>query len=628
MSNAAPVLRDAPGDKFVAIVERPPDFIAAATLPAIAPPRKGMDAGLLSLQELLGGEDFAPLIAFARMMRISLPDDSVKWRAADGLFTSFFREIGNAWHASPTGLRVMIAGATHSSPDSQPRFVRAYQADVATNSYLKILGEGIRLPVKGPAFFDIELDHALMPLLLEVTDEESVAQGYAFMPFPSLLAGGLHGAELRALQSEASPMDAFWSLSERLLAELLEDADANQSIAGLRMDHLIGEPSIADWLAAIFAIDVQEGSSARSSLAEFRSESDGLQFLLPKGSVPTISALVSRRLEAGLYGSFLVAEAGTFRPRWSVALPAGLLRRGTLKTAEQEPEVPFPLTIVLREPSANLPAEAEDGGEAEPVVTPSSQCPPLTILLSASNPEQAAQLVAELRADAGGAELELLVKTSGADDGLPSSLDELCGPGGWKSISADTALNEVARTASHEILLTISDRVSFAPGTLAALCALLKADHSVASASCVAVGEPIIRKHGVQTQSAGGLFPAGWSFVGAPHFSFSEPDVLQALGKLTYPVVANSFLLAVWRKEALSVVNAPATVVDARNEDLRIGLDLTLAGYTNLCTTQFHARLLSQYDSRDLIDPIGIAHVPFDRSADVLNRVTLLRELA
>jgi hypothetical protein len=626
VGNRAPVTSGASGEKFVALVERPPDFVASETLPAIAPPRMGVDAGLLSFQELLGGEEIAPLIAYARIMRIALPDHAAKCRATDGLFTSFFPNIANAWHTSPAGLRVMISGATDPLPNFQPRFLRAYQAGAGTTGELKLLGEGIRLPAKGPAFFDIELDQALMPLLLEVTDEKSVAQGYAFLPFPSLLAGGLHGVELRALQTEADPMDAFWSLSERLLADFLKDADPKRSIASVRIDRSIAKPAIAVWLGTILGLDVQEGSSAPSGLPELRPESEGLQILLPQGSVPTISALVSSRLQAGVHGSFLIAEAATFRPRWSVTLPAGLSRTGKQKAAREGPAVP--LAIILRDPCSYRPVAATEGVEAEKRVARSSKCPSLTVLLSAWSPERTAQIVAGLQAEAGGAELEILVKTSGSDDGIRSGLDELCGTGRWKSISAEMALNRVARTASHEMLLTISDRVSFAPGSLATLCALLNDDPSVASASCVAVGEPIIRKHGVQTQSAGGLFPAGWSFVGAPHLSFSEPDVLQALGQLTYPVVANSFLLTVWRKSALSAVEMPASLVDTDNEDLRIGLQLTLAGHTNLCTTDVQARLLGNYVRRDLIDPIGMAHVPPDRSADVLNRVTLLRELA
>ncbi len=58
-----------------------------------------------------------------------------------------------------------------------------------------------------------------MPLLLELADADGVTRAIALMPFPSLLPGGLHAAELRALQNEPNPIGAFWSLSELLLQE-------------------------------------------------------------------------------------------------------------------------------------------------------------------------------------------------------------------------------------------------------------------------------------------------------------------------------------------------------------------------------------------------------------------------
>ena len=599
-------MASAPADRFPAIVARPKDFNPEDSRPTPAPPRRGMgSSGILSLDSLFEEGVWAPLLAYAGMMRLSLPDGEVDaGKARSSFFLSGETRIENAWHTAGK-LRLAIAGATDVQSAGQRWILRAYQADPASPGDLLSAGEGLQFPAQGPIFHDVELRHPLMPLLLELSDSEGVTHGFRLVAFPSLLPGGLHAAELRALQAEADPMDSFWLLSDALLQEFLNRQNTpDRSFVVLNVDDGRLSSDVQEWLAAIgLASDGTSENDTRPRLT------------LPKNSLPTLSALFSRRPDltqpAPTIGNYLVADAETLRPLWSVSLPP------TNGAAECPPA---PLAISMRHR-----AEVSQSSVSLP---PDFACPALTVFLRASDADRTEAIVVALGKAAGDAELEFIVRLPADDAAVSQVLDKICGSGAWKPLPAGSPLLDVAREARHEVLLTVDDRVRFdGPNTVAALCKILCEDETVASASCVLIGERVVKKHAVLQPTIGGLFPAGWSFAAGPHLTFTEPDVLEALSGLTFPVVANSFHLTVWRTALLAGLAESDAPVSERVADLRIGLDLLLAGHTNLCTTQVQAGLTGQIVRRDLIDPFGAAGVSPHRAGDVLNRVTLLRDL-
>jgi hypothetical protein len=484
-------------------------------------------------------------------------------------------------------------------------------------------------------FHDLALVHGLMPVLLELSDADGMTRAIAILPYPSLLPGGMHAAELRALQTEANPMDAFWSLSELLLREHLgQSASAHRSITSLAVDaedrhaQPLSTPAVQDWLDAMFGIVISQPKSRKRP---------GLELRLPPESVPTITALVSRRLAEGLEGDivgpFLVAERESFRPRWSVTLPANskphpnlpLLTTGrrTRRRDGVANAVSLHLAIALRTPEGPLDIEPTAGKNGAP-----TGLPPLSVLIDASDQAQTEALVLALRKAAGAQELQLLVRLSSPDCALSDLLDRLCIDIGWASVPRERDLREVARDARHETLLTISDRVNLRDGDiLPSLCGLLREDSAFGSVSCVLLGETITKRGAVLQPATGGLFPAGVSFASSPRLTFCEPDVLQALSDLTYPVVANTLHLTAWRTNALADLLRPSGPVPPTAADIRLGLDLLASGYRNICTTKVRGIICAPYLRRDAIDPIGAAYVHPSRWEHVLNEVTVLREL-
>jgi hypothetical protein len=642
------------------IVERPAGLDLTRAVPAPAAPKASADQDGSVTLEILSRGPFesvgesvricAPLIAYAQLFRLYAPFDRAIADFNSLCARKAFREgetrIENAWFPEPSKLRLMFRGGAETETLSHGWSVRAYQADPATPERLIPAGGGIQLPALGPVFHDIELTHPLMPLFLELTNQD-ITQEIALLPFPSLLPGGIHAAELKALQIDPNPMDSFWSLSEALLQEFLGRSDwPERSITDVATCEGTGaiETSlpghIREWIGAVFglSIDVAGAVKPRSGKAGGRQNKLGLELLLPGDSIPTISALVSRRLNlegaSQATGPFLVAEKPTARPRWSVSVPADweastsvpLLRTcapaASVKSGRKA--VPVHLAIALRSrPSASFAMAEASSLDKTPVGSM-----PLSAVIESTDPTRTEALLSALRRSLGNRDLELLVRVCGPDERLRELLDQTCGSGKWTPVAAGAGLSDLAATSSNEILLTVSDRITLHDErTVPTLCALLQDDEGAASVGCALLTETIVKKNAVLKPATGGVFPAGVSFASSPRLAFFEPDVSECLPDMAYPVIANTLLLAAWRTHALADLPRPKGPLPDTAVDIHIGMALMDAGYRNLCTTHVQANIMGPYDRRDAIDPIGSAYLQPDRWESILNRVTIVREL-
>lgn len=629
------------------ILERPADFETGEIIPAPAPARTAGGTGdMLSLEDLAQSrfsseEDrdrlCGPLIAYARTF--SLEEPAVLTDAATGdlcaaaVFQRNDIRIQNAWFADSSALRLAIA--VDSDGRAKGWVIRAYQARPGSPGHLGMAGRGIQLPALGPVYYDIELADRLMPILLELTDPQNVTRGFCLLPFPSLLPGGLHAAELRALQNEANPMDAFWTLSEMLLRENRgQPGWSARSIAGLSLHSTSGtdvEPSfsreVEEWLTSVFKLPVFEKSEKTPK---------NITLVLPANSVPTISALVSRRLEVAgatrISGPYLVANESNFHPRWSVVVPPDheavphipVLQMGGRKSrTEGGPRpVPVPLAICLR-PESNTVTPSKPRSDAPAKVT--YQCPPATIILDATDPQRTETALSTLK-DLVSAHTEFLVRLPEPEGPARSVLDAVLGGDHWAEVPKNADLRELGARARHPVILTLSDRVQFDDQRpLETILELL--EDGAASASCILLSEAIFKKQKVYQHASGGLFPGRVSFASSPRLAFFEPDVQQALPDMTYPVVANTMLFTAWRAAALAKLPQLTGPVPATAADIRIGLDLMDAGCRSVCTSKVSARVCGPYLPRDTIDPVGSMYVQPGRWEGILSRVTVLREL-
>lgn len=649
--------------RWEAIIEAPGDLALDRVLPEAVPARANCAAdGAVSLEMLAAdisptasGDVRSPLVACARLLSLPMPVELPRPSGeicGDSIFRNGATRLERAWFAEVSTLRLRIAGGTQSPSQYEGWVLRGYQPDPESPASLKVTGEGIRLPALGPIFHDLKLAYPLMPVLLELTDSDGLVQGIGLLPFPSLLPGGLHAAEMKVLQAQANPMDAFWTMSELLLRELLGENDAPvRSIGRLTFveaqagSTMSNNAPLKQWLSTVMGFKpVPSIAPPRKKSADKLPSGEGWSMEIELGAgpahlilapdcIPSISGLASRRLQFSSKSRrsvpFLVAEARTFQPRWSVVLPADFQPGASVPSietsvasnsrAERPPATPIHLAVAFRPQAA--PAMLDQAKATDRRIPCGLK---LTVLLEAADAARTEAAVGALRSVTSGGELELLVR--GAEDapGVGAALDK--DGGKWSAVGADVDLSRIAATAAQPLLLTISDRAVVDAHCIAVLCGMM-ADGAVGSASCALVSESVIKKRTVLQPAAGGLFPAGVSFASSPVLTFGEPDVLQALAELTYPVIANTFLLTAWRTSALAGLPSPFGPEPSSVAEIRLGLALIDAGFRNLCTTLVSAKFAGPYARRDAIDPIGQAYLSPHRWEDILGKVTVLREL-
>jgi hypothetical protein len=386
------------------------------------------------------------------------------------------------------------------------------------------------------------------------------------------------------------------------------------------------------WLSAMFGIDGQTDRDAPSP------GSGGLALRLPSDCIPTISALASRRLgvAAGrrFHAPFLVADAVTCRPRWLIVVPQAkdvAPEVPTLERAEADAvaevehlDLAVPVAIAFRQAHGGATAlPAPDHRDARPFASDG-----LTVVIDGADGPRVVALATRLKELAGVTSLEPMVRGLVLDEAESRAMDLLFGAGGWSTLSPDRDLREVAASARHPRLLTISDSIILDDeSSLSELDQVLATQPEVASAACLVVQESVIKKEVVLRPASCGLFPARVSFAAAPRLAFAEPDVSEALPNMRYPVVANSFAMTLWRTAALAALPAPRGGTARNAADIRLGLDLLSAGFTNVCSTRAAVRLAGSYRRRDSIDPVGGGYADPDQWQQILGRVTLVRAL-
>lgn len=558
---------------------------------------------------------------------------------ADAFFRAGPSRIGNAWFAAPMVLRLLVSGGTDELPLPKGAAFRAYQALPDSPDMLHAVVAGRVLPGSGPAICDVNLVHPLMPLLfvLEAADEQVL--GLAIVPFPSLLPGGLHGAELRALQTEFNPIDDFWTMSDILLSEMLAGpARSSRSITSLRVigsgtssPSSVISPEMCQWLETIFGLEISSGGPGPEAPGE------GLRLSLPFDFLPTISGLASRRLHTGKKKRstppFLVAESQNLRPRWSVSLPLSFDAGNSVPVLEQptngrsnevSAQVAVPLAIAVRAPAmpiAKREANLED-------VSIGSTLSPTTIVIDAADTQLTKDLIAGVKEAWRESAGQIIVRATCDTRSLIPVLDDAFGPGGWAFDASDADLRDIARRSQHEQVLTISDRLKTDDlKAVRELQRLLNSDPHVASAGCLLLHEVSIHKQRVMQPASGGLFPSRIAFDASPRLAFSEPDVSEALRSMAYPVVANTLFCTLWRTSALADLQRPHAPVPDGAMDIHLGLDLIEKGHRNLCTTKVAVRIKEPYHRREVIDPVGETYVGSARWQHILDRVTVVRDL-
>ncbi len=373
-------------------------------------------------------------------------------------FDSVNGQVGDGWFAGDYDLRLRIDpqdGVTFNGIH-RLRFHQSNMTDMA------LCGESL-LRGEGPAFVDVKLINPFKPLLITVTDEAGVLVESALIPFPSLLRGGAHHAEVVAMGERAARMSDYLNLSDTLFRETVnwDESATPFSIARIDIDlcgatgsERIFDPLVREWLAEVFKVGVSAINAdavadrrARSSLTKTLLARDQLapaivqamtdrrlaghtSLVVPHDALPTLSAIASRRLTPTgsdpLLGCYLMANATTGKAILSVTIP-------TLRNLDEvQPNRPLPYPRLVAKSVAKKPI-ADPARHApwplairfvSPIVNPAltllphapdAGTPPLAMTLSDTD-RAALQVVAIVSGNGGLPALEKLLPSLAAQD--------------------------------------------------------------------------------------------------------------------------------------------------------------------------------------------------------------------
>lgn len=580
--------------------------------------------------------------------------------------------IVNAWFSDAQTIRLTLEGYSDKGVDIATDIIRAWQVDATGSTTLRAVG-GLKLPKAGPGFLALQLNDPLMPVLLELSDSTGSSKGYALLAFPSLLRGGMHAAERAAHQLGPDPMSEVWRLS----AALLQDLRAGKRKSGfaisriaVRLDGATGaEPLLSrpvrNWLKTVFNLGLTTADDAKQdgsdpgeawmaqSLSNGTVRGDGLTLSLPAQAIPTLQALVSRRmaLPSGVNratGPYLVSEAMSHRPLWSVCVPMDgpvsadmpVLEGPGQQAAEQDMHwlAPLHLAVIARpggtiNDTLNLFPVAPDIPYLEQLDAPLD----IAVVFTGTDAEQAVHALSSLKQQAEITVKEVLIRPPHGDDnaqmGAVFAVAERLFAGRARVIEAETGtladMDAILDATQQAHILILDESVIFQdPRILPKMAAELLSRDDIASIGCTLMYQGIKGKSVVLQFGSAGLFPAGVSFVSAPRLAVVEPNILKALPACTYPVLANTFQACLIRRAAIAdTCKARADLVGAAAVDLHFGLSTQAAGWRNLCTSIVRAGTTRAPSGRDEIDPFGLDCLAPARWDQLLSSVTVLREL-
>jgi hypothetical protein len=391
---------------------------------------------------------------------------------------------------------------------------------------------------------------------------------------------------------------------------------------------------------------------------------------VPPDGMPTLTALVARQPLADVtlaasIGPYVLAHPVSGKALSVVTLPPP----GADLLALQPRALPFSAPVLRRTTSGDGGSATIEGTAAQPLIISFRELPTqrasvlvsprasdgegpllhrelddaekaaarMSVLLSLASPEDAAPLFIEsLARQTVAAALDVVVAVeSGSGDGR-AALEELLSthfPQRHLIVQSPATtqgqrLNAAARMARSRRLLLVDPGVVLHDARTLETLYLLGLDERVATASCVMLREETFKKGTEVRFHTGGFFPSHVSLLGAPHWVFTEPYTLGAFPAGTYPVIGNSFRLALVNRgawEALDGADAGAFAHD--RVDLDFCLRAGLKGYRHLCTGAVTASDLRAGSTGQYLDSHALRHVPPQRWQEVLAGVALLQEV-
>ncbi|NKX45344.1 hypothetical protein [Roseicyclus persicicus] len=577
-----------------------------------------------------------------------VPDPADLSDSGDCALTSAIRDI---WYGSQTSLTVSFSELDLLFGGRAAR-IRAFQFSPGPTSTFHCLTD-VEIGRSGLDFVELELVCHWKPVLLELRDPADFTVGLAAILFPSLARGGLHHSEFVTGFVGAfglQPMLSYMEDLARAAARQRSSVEFAVRLDGATGGEAIFQPSLRDWIqgfghsvTAVLSGDAEDADILASTGLPPSRES-GRTLMLPADAIPTLSAVCGVAFDEADEGAgvrvpspFLLAEVGTGRPRWSIALPADPL---LVHWQDHIGQWDYPVASGMGKPSTpvavRMPVEAGAdrplshlcSSPLPPVVTKAqaertfcvlevdeiSQTRRCLVALNTQDRADALRVLLSVppRLAAHQPAFQALLQETGVLDGEVRVMIPGSPPIDWL-LSASEGFSS--------ILLLRDGVILHDPQTLAVL------QHFLSEAGTASVAPMILQEETVHksiriSHAESGYFPSRVHFSAGPRLVVAtSPGVLEALPVSVFPVIANTQSAVLIGREAVSGSHLHLL------EPAAFGLEATARGYRNVCVAALRATSVRRLPAQEVMDPAGTRLIDPSAWGGLLSGVARIEEI-
>jgi glycosyltransferase involved in cell wall biosynthesis len=596
-------------------------------------------------------------------------------------------KIEDIWWANSHLLKVRSKNLPLEANQSAAKSVRVFQPCLLANGRTG-LAEVDEFSIDERAgVYPFGVRNPLMPILLIGYDATGEISFSDLVPFPSLLRGGLHEAEVAACGEQGGSLSDLRRLSDAYLTEAIgaENDAVSLALAEIFVDlrlatgaEPIFDSVVREWLACVFSVAVKGQNKEARDLSDLGDTSFSqhidkllsasgplaprrgrLRLSLPACAIPTVGVLASHRFSSNFSGApspyILVDEANPQHRRLAVSFPGGaatnilkafncdssdfpsLHSMGQELGAETaETEFSQPTAILIRDfsPPARevllfpVPKDEERVGRPPEGPPPAKIC----VFIRLFKPNLDIRLLlGSLATQVSTSAVEIVLVTANCDANEHASyqtqLADIC-PKDARIIRAASSLN-AADAMNKAVESSSGDVFVF----LDHECVLhdqrtLETITRIASTEGVGtVGCLHLRSRTASDSTpvfaSAGYFPGRVDFMVAPHVALTEIDCSIALPNAVYAVAANSASLIALSADAWRRVKGFDAHFASGSFEVDLAARLADAGFVNLCTN-----LVSIFVDRTTSLPVGVpdtSHLGVWRLFGALKTSTILR---
>lgn len=577
--------------------------------------------------------------------------------------------LEDAWFVSDSRLVLRLSALQGDKP--KDHVLRAFQFRPGGNS-TTMVGEAKIGPRGG--LVALALENPFQPILCIVCCREGKALDGFVIPFPSLYRGGVHAAEAQLLGRGVQHSRRVLEYGRTLTQELLGWLDARPPVLSeIKVDlteatgnEAIFTPSARTWLGEMGvqisgeSIDSLDPAVRSYLAAAVKLKPNTLRagqglLHLPSDALPSLCAVVSRRLTSGV-GSFVACDAEeTLQPRLFVSLPAMDDAFSTIQpqgagrsypsldlpsaSAEKKPERSGLLAIRVRRRQDStsatlaLPMDEPSVSFSLKIGAASGAVPPrerITVVVRVCGEREVRPLLRSLTQQTMAKRLNLILAVDHGID-IKADIESMfadaiimtCEPGA----SPSGALNRVVETVKTPWILLLDQHVVLHdPRTIATLRELAKYKR-VATVSCMRIRQAGFRDGAPLTFHSAGTFPARIDFTGSPSVAFETLETPEAMPRMTYPVAANGLEFALVSRKAWSEIGGlDEEAYPFEGHGLAFCLSASLAGWLHLNTTAISA-LDTVRRPQERLDGMGSNTFSLSQWGGMLSRTTQVRRL-